>query len=175
MVGALQFVILLPLFDVSMPANAAGFFETITKIASFDIFEIGDYVEALLSLLPTDPVNQKYESIGLESHYFINNLGSFIIALLVYATLALIWIITDPVIAKCPKKLHGASRRLGNFLFWNRAIGLVFESFLIVAICSLITFKYGFLMTGNYGQIVQTVTCLACAVFYCTLPVMLIS
>ena len=45
MINALQILILLPLLKSSIPANASMVFGQLTKIAAFDIFEIGDYVD----------------------------------------------------------------------------------------------------------------------------------
>jgi len=38
-------------------------------------------------------VNEKFESIGMESLYFINNVGSFFLALLFEVSLIPIWLI----------------------------------------------------------------------------------
>lgn len=57
LIAALQFIILLPLLDVSMPANAGGFFDIVHDIAAFDVLEIGEFTEHLLSILSTDPLN----------------------------------------------------------------------------------------------------------------------
>lgn len=73
---------MLSLFKSSIPANAGMVFNTITKLAAYDMLEIGEYVDEVLELLPTDPVNEKFETIGLESLYFINNLGSFFLVVI---------------------------------------------------------------------------------------------
>lgn len=82
MVNALQIIIILPLFNASMPANAGMVFKYLTQIASFDIFDIGDYVDEYLQLEDTDPVNIEFETLGFDSQWFINNIGSFYIYLL---------------------------------------------------------------------------------------------
>ena len=64
MIQALQIIILLPLFDSVMPANTGVFFGHISSIAAYDIIEIGEYLDQWLQLLPTDPVNFKFETIG---------------------------------------------------------------------------------------------------------------
>ena len=40
MISALQIIILLPLIDVKMPANAHMFFVRLTNIAAFDFAEV---------------------------------------------------------------------------------------------------------------------------------------
>ena len=66
-------------------------------IAAFDFFEIGDYLNDWLELLPTDPLSEKFETIGLESMYFLNNLGTFAVVLLLKALLVLLQIALYPV------------------------------------------------------------------------------
>ena len=48
MINALQIIILLPLIDTKVPANAGIFFSRLTEIAAFDFFEIGEYVNEYL-------------------------------------------------------------------------------------------------------------------------------
>ena len=67
MINALQIIIILPLFDASMPANAGMVFKYLTKIAAFDVFEIGDYVDEYLELEQTEPVDNNFETLGFES------------------------------------------------------------------------------------------------------------
>ena len=57
MIQALQILILLPLLKPGMPANTGMFFNQLASIAAFDIFEMGELIDELLSLMPTDPVN----------------------------------------------------------------------------------------------------------------------
>ena len=73
MINALQIVILLPLIDTKVPANAGMFFSKLTEIAAFDLIEIGEYVDEFLQLPITEP-DPSFEASGMESNYFINNL-----------------------------------------------------------------------------------------------------
>ena len=66
----------MPLFKVSIPANADMLFKKIMEIAAFEIFEIGEPLDKLLDLEPTGPFNRNFDSVGLESIYLINNLGT---------------------------------------------------------------------------------------------------
>ena len=85
----LQIAILLPLFKSNIPANSGMVFSVINKVAAFDILEIGEYVDEFLEMQPSEPVNEKFETIGLESLYFINNIGSFFLAVFVDIILVL--------------------------------------------------------------------------------------
>ena len=81
MLSALQIIILLPLMNVSVPANAGMFFKELAAIAAFDYFETSEFIEDLLDLLPRDPINEKFESTGFESVYFMNNLGTLLLVI----------------------------------------------------------------------------------------------
>ena len=170
MVEALQLMVFLPILKVSMPANAAKVFDALTQIAAFDIIEIGDYVESILKLLPTDPVNEKYESIGLESLYFINNLGSFTFVLLVYFTMIAAWLLLGISFVLNIQQAKKLQTKLGRKIFWNKGIGLVKESYLVVVICASISLSYNFVFsdTGKQVQIWSTLIILS---FYIILPI----
>ena len=83
--------------NANMPANTGMFFNQLAAIAAFDIYETNDILVDLLDLLPQDPVNQKFETIGLETVYFMNNLGTFIIVLAFKVILVLFWLALYPV------------------------------------------------------------------------------
>ena len=103
------------------------FFNRLAQIAAFDVIEIGEYVNSILDLQPTGPVNEKFETLGLESRYFINNLGTFFVILMLYILLVFIWVILC-LLRKCKdcKMLKKLERNLCNRLFWNDWITVVF-------------------------------------------------
>jgi len=90
MVNTLQLIILLPLFDIKLPANAGVFFRQLMKIVAFDYLEIGDWINEALDLEPTEAVNSNYDAVGLESLYFINNMGSLFLMFMMYPCVVLI-------------------------------------------------------------------------------------
>ena len=120
MLRALQIIILLPLLKTNIPANAGMVFNTMTKVAAFDVFEIGEYVNNALELLATDPVNEKFETIGLESLYFINNVGSFFLVVLIDIFLVILILIIRWLVRVKPLpifvKVH---EYLSTNMFWN--------------------------------------------------------
>ena len=151
MINALQIVILLPLSESSVPANAGMFFERLAQIAAFDLIEIKPQINEYLDLVPTGPVNDKFESLGLESKYFINNLGTFFLIIMIYFLLVIIWIIVI-LMQKCKngKLIKKLERKLNDTLFWNGLLEVVLESFLMVALCAYISAKYSLDM-DSYG------------------------
>ena len=118
MIEPLQIIILLPLMNVQLPANTGRFFSQLTAIAAFDIFETDEYLRELFDLPPQDPVNQNFETIGFETVYFLNNLGSFILVFVVKLLLILIWAALYPL-ARCSKRFSKLRGKLGRRIFWN--------------------------------------------------------
>ena len=81
----------------AIPANTAEFFEQLTAIVAFDIIEVGETLVEILDLLPKDPVNEKFEAIGLESMYFLSNLGSLGLVLAFKILLVILWLTLHPM------------------------------------------------------------------------------
>ena len=83
-----------------MPANAQMFFSQINKIASFDIIDIDPFINKVLNLNETEPVNANFEAIGFQSIYFLNNMGSLIIGFLIYFAALITIFILQPFLNK---------------------------------------------------------------------------
>ena len=101
-----------------MPANTGMFFGYLQSIAAFDVFEIGEYVDEYLELVPEDPVNEKFETIGMESKYYINNMGSFFLTLVFEVMLIIVYLLLVPFVNKS-KFIRRRAKRLSKKLFWN--------------------------------------------------------
>ena len=84
---------MLPLFCISLPGNAAIFFNFIMQIASFDIIPTDLFYNDVLGWSPNDPINQNFEDEGFGSTLFIYNIGSMIIAILLYPVLVTVYLI----------------------------------------------------------------------------------
>ena len=82
----------------NMPANTGAFFKFLTEISNFEIVETNDFMTDLFDLPHENPINEKFEAIGLESRYFINNLGTLAFVLAFKVMIFIIWI------AFCPLK-----------------------------------------------------------------------
>lgn len=168
MISALQIIILLPLFDSRMPANTGTFFGVLMQIAAFDIFEINGYLDEYLNMKPSDPVNEKFETIGLESIYFMNNLGTFTLVLASKLILILVWILLY-LPASCSRKVRKLRNKFGQRIFWNSWIVAIVESFLIISLCGAISLKYSIIF-DTIGETVQSSFCLFCLSIYVLLP-----
>jgi len=84
MINTQQIIVLMPLFDITLPANAGVFFNGLMTFTAFDIIDTSPYLDWMLQLEPTDPVNNKFEAVGFESIFLLHNLGSLVLAFLYY-------------------------------------------------------------------------------------------
>ena len=169
MINALQIIIILPLFDTSMPANTGMVFKYLTKIAAFDILEIGDYVDEFLELGQTDPVDNNFETLGFESKWFINNVGSFFIYLLWCFAIVIFYLLVatlNKTSGYCLRLKH----RLSIMVFWNKLSMAIFESILVVGLSCFITFRRNFVYEST-GEQVQTFSAVVSALVYISIPI----
>ena len=94
------------------------YFQKLMQIAAFDVIETDSFFNMLLSLPPTDPVNEQFQALGFESVYFINNMGSIF---LVFISL-LILMIVYTILNRCDDgsyRLEKTLRKLDTYLFWD--------------------------------------------------------
>ena len=88
LISSQQLVILLPLFSVSIPANAYMFFQQLMRIAAIELAPT-DEIYSHFSDLKGIPASDTFEEIGFEHHLLMNNFGTmgliFVILPLLYA------------------------------------------------------------------------------------------
>ena len=89
MINSLQITALLPLTNITLPANAMTLFEVIVSIVAFDFFPLANP-----GFTETDPFSAKFDWFGFGSVNFVEDLGTFL--------MILIWIlIAQSIIAIC--------------------------------------------------------------------------
>ena len=154
-----------------MPANLGGFLAELRKIAAFDFFEVDEFINGPLQLPEVDPISAKWESVGIESRYFLNNQGTFTFIILFKYSLIVFWLLLACCLAPCSRWIRKKKEKLEDSIFWNSWIEVVFESIIFVAVAIFITISYTESFTESYGIGVQTGFCLAGIFFYFILPV----
>lgn len=163
MVGMLQLVSLLPLFHTSTPANVGMVWRVLWKIVSFNLFEVNDKVDDYLEIGIEDPINEKFETIGIMSKYFINNMGFAFFMIGFVILLVLFWALFIGL-SGCSKNAKRCKKRLSKTLFWRPIIVMHFATNLIVILSAIITFKYKLEMEGARPDY----QILACLIFFTT-------
>ena len=73
MINSLQITALLPLTNITLPANAMTVFEVIIHIVAFDFFPLYDP-----GFTETDSYNDKFAWFGFDSVNFVQDLGTFL-------------------------------------------------------------------------------------------------
>jgi len=174
MINAVQFIIFLPLFNVMMPANAGMFYNKLTALAIFDVFDMSILTTKLFDIVPTDPVNMKFNTVGLSDLYFIHNIGSFFMVITVYFALVLFWLLLYPCSMRGPKRIVKLRKWISRSLFWNSISMVIFEQYLAVALCGLVSLRYHFKI-DDLGSLVQTIACLVTFACYMLMPVLLLA
>ena len=74
---------------------------------------------------------------------FINNLGTFTLIVVGKVLLIALWVVLKPL-SKYSKWINKKRNKLANKIFWNSWIVAIFESFVIVILCTVISIKYNF-------------------------------
>ena len=124
-------------------------------IAAFDFYEIGEDVEYLLELEPTDPVSVNFDRLGFGSLYFIDNMGTLMIWPIFLISSAIFIIILERCHAFTKIKSCGRLTRLGvGWLKYSALITFTRESFIIILLCALISLPI--ISFKTYGLVIQS-------------------
>jgi hypothetical protein len=143
MVNTQQIILMLPLFNLSLPGNAGIFFNFMMQIASFDIIPTDLFYDDVLGWTPTDPIHQNFADVGFSSTLFIYNIGSMILTISTFPILVLVYLILKFVCGKSQKKNCGTKTRdkLRKCLFWGHPIVTLTEAFTVVCMCTFINLE----------------------------------
>jgi len=151
---------MMPLFQVAIPANAGMFFAQMMQIAAFEVIDTKPYLDKYLNLQPTDPLNANFEAIGLESVYFLHNLGTLALAFVFFVATVLFSVL----LVHCNvwggwlfnaleedssgqghltvANISYYGERLQKKLFWGSLIHLMTESYSMLTISCMINMRY---------------------------------
>ena len=89
LINTQQLIVLMPLFRTNIPANAVMFFNKIMEIAAFEILDLAGPLDDLLDLESQEPENPQFVTLGLESIYLVNNMGTLFLAYVVWLLAAI--------------------------------------------------------------------------------------
>lgn len=141
LINTQQLIVMMPLFQVVLPANAGLFFKAVMSIAAFDFYDFTDAVHMLFEVEPTDPIDSHFEAIGFESQYLLVNMGSLFIGYIFYAMM--LFFIT-PTARCCKKKCNCCvkfSKKTRRDTYWGSLLTLLNESYVILTVCVLINIR----------------------------------
>ena len=148
MVETQQILLVPPLFMLAIPAAVATFFKFVMEIAAFDLIPTELLFEKAFGWVDTsDSVNVNFEAEGFGSHLFLFNIGSILIILI-------LWIpaLCLHIFCKCfiqffccgdqEKCLRDRRQKLKDFVFWTHPIITLYESYVIICLCTFINMNY---------------------------------
>ena len=104
MINAFQLVVHLPLYNVTIPANAMMLFNELHHVVSFDYFEkiYPDFARDMY-ITETKPFNIRFERLGYEERNIIANMGSIVVLMALILTKVLITVLVS-LIRSCKRK-----------------------------------------------------------------------
>ena len=149
MINTQQLIVLMPLFNVQMPANIQAFFNQIIKIATFDIVSIEPYIVWVLKVNDTEALTPNFEALGFGSMYFLNNMGAMILGFIIYFVGIIFLAILDCFNPKY-QAVAKRSESIRATLFYNYIIGMMNESYSQISVCAFIGFYY--MKFNSYGN-----------------------
>ena len=81
---------LLALYDVRMPGNVGFYFHCLLQVAAFDFIDTDVIYTDLLDGRTTEPYTYNFGIMGLDSMWFLNNMGSMSIIMFLSPLLFLV-------------------------------------------------------------------------------------
>ena len=121
------------------------------KIAAFDIINVDSTINKLLNLNETEPLSPNFRKLGFESIYITNNMGSLLIAFILYPLLFIVLALLEPCIS-FHERIAKVYENIRGVIFYDYFVSMMTESYSILSLCCLIGFnKISFY---SYGEIV---------------------
>ena len=119
MINTQQIIVLLPLFNIEMPANAQIFYGFIMELASFNILPMQEFYDKYLPTPEWDePLNDKFNNLGFQSTFFLNNMGTMVIGLAMIPLLSFLLLVLIPL-SRHSKRIAKFKNKLQTSLFWS--------------------------------------------------------
>ena len=150
MIDTQQIIILLPLFKIELPANAAAFFAQLMTIAAFAIIPTDPIFGFMFDAPPANlplPLSDNFMLVGFATTYITNNLGTLFFSLMYFPIMAFVYLIIKRIPSLWVMK-HRIS--LGRNLFWSNTFNTYSDQYTIIATCALVQLAYLDWST-NYG------------------------
>lgn len=140
LVNTQQIIVFLPLFRVTLPANAKVFFGFVMQLAAFNLLPTDLIYDNLFSGMQeaeTGAINENFEANGFGSHFFLYNMGTLMVVILSMPFLGCVSYMLKIFRSK-HKRIETAYVKLSNYLFWSHSITVVFESYSMVCVSAFI-------------------------------------
>jgi len=89
------------------------------ELASFNILPMQDFYDKYLPRPEWDePLNDKFNNLGFESTFFLNNMGTMVIGIAMIPLLSLLLLVLIPL-SRRSRKIAKYKNKLQRSLFWS--------------------------------------------------------
>ena len=142
MINTQQIIVVMPLFNTNIPANAGMFFGFIMNLASFNLLPTDEFYNSYM-VMSNDPgaLNSNFDDQGYGSVYLLQNLGTLLVAILTIPLFVGLYYVLKPL-TRCSTRIKKVHLKLKNYLFWSHQIQVIFESYSVICMCALINLKF---------------------------------
>lgn len=131
------------------------------QIAAFSFYDFGNIIHNTFGVPETEPVDENFESVGIESQYLLVNMGTMICFFLLQILLLLLSALFTPMVdkkwipCKCLKK---RIKKLNKNIYWNSLITLMNETYMILVIGVFLNLRIiDFETSGTKGMSAVTI------------------
>jgi len=166
MINMLQIIVMIPLFVVTLPANAALFFRELMALATFNLIDITPFLNNALDMNAGEPMNGSYATVGFESLYLLHNIGSFLMAFMVFLAEVLFSLFLRKASVGKQFKLYGD--QINESLFFTQLLTFMFESYSVLCMSCFINIR-----SSNWdspGQGIQSALAFLVLIYLIALP-----
>ena len=138
----------MPLFAITMPANAEVIFTVLLQIAAFEMIPVETLYENMIKELAKlnsetlDYLQTRMESLGFDTTWILPNLGSLLLFLGLFPLMVVIYAIETCLARSCAPGLRERQQRMRSFVFWRWPIGFLKDNYIVIAICSMYNLRY---------------------------------
>ena len=168
-VNQLQIIVLIPLCKLPMPANAKKFFSLLMEAAAFDYYDTDDMYMDMFQLEETQARSTNFSVSGYQSMWFIVNLGTLAIVIVLFPLLFLLRKFMKLV--SCGTCCKRANHFLKQDLYWRGPLMLIIESYVSVALSCFLNTLY--LHYNGYGEKLNTILSLVFFIVLILVPVLI--
>ena len=140
-INQLQLIVLIPLCNIPMPANAKILFTLLMQAAAFDYYDTDDIYKQLLKVEETPARSTNFSLSGFESMWFIINLGTLAAIIVLFPLSYFAREFLELVFGNisCCRRV---AKSMKQDLYWNAPLRMIIESYLSMSISCFINHLY---------------------------------
>ena len=137
----LQIIVHLVLMGVIVPANAEIFFGALFDMIAFDPIDVTWIINPMFSLSDIEQgLDEEFEALGYQSAYFLTNLGSLFLVVIVQLVLIPMHLSVWACKPCCNKARRYSANHIDKCL-WNGILTFIDGTFLVLCIMGMINLQ----------------------------------